>query len=137
MKAVYLPNISTELEIMFDDFLENMNTYIALEQFWIQLCYSELNKQGISSDDWIIPFYNTYFNNQEKEMDGNPIFSAKSKRAGKIIKIIQTHDDSNIVDTWNDKFDGNEEFVIFLTWSSENIEKTKFFISNWLNKIVC
>ena len=122
---------------MFDDFLENMNTYIALEQFWIQLFYSELNKQGISSDDWIIPFYNTYFNNQEKEMDGNPIFSAKSKRTGKIIKIIQTNDDSNIVGTWNDKFDGNEEFVIFLTWSSENIEKTKFFIGNWLNKIVC
>lgn len=117
---------------MFEDYLENTKTYFALEQFWVQLFYSVLNEQKISLDNWIIPFYNTYFSNQEKDMDGNPIFSAKSKQTGRIIKIIQTTHDEDVLEIWQDTFDGNEELVIYLTLRDKNADKVKSIINDWL-----
>lgn len=123
---------------MFEDFLENSKTYLALEQYWIQLFCSICDEHKISLDNWIIPFYNTCFSNQEKDMDGNPIFSAKSKQTGRIVRIIQTNCDEDVLEVWEDTFDGNEELVIYLTWSTKNVDKARSFIDDWLKKeILC
>ena len=67
-------------------------------------------------------------------MDGNPIFSAKSKQTGRIIRIIQTNCDEDVLEVWEDTFDGNEELVIYLTWSTKNVDKARSFIDDWLKK---
>lgn len=117
---------------MFDDFLENEETYLALEQFWTTLFCSMLNNRNDNLDKWIIPYYNTYFRNGQKDMDGNPIFSAKSKQIGRIIRIIQTADDEDIFDYWRE--DRKYEIVIVLTSCKENIDKAKSVINDWLNE---
>lgn len=71
-------------------------------------------------------------------MDENPVFSAKSVRTGRIIRIVQSNDEQDIFDSWEDNFDGNDDLVIYLTWSNKNIENAKSLISSWLkNTILC
>ena len=127
-----------KIKAMLNDFINNRKTYFVLEQFWTLLFYSVLIENKIAFEEWITPFYNTYFINQEKDMDENPVFSAKSVRTGRIIRIVQSNDEQDIFDSWEDNFDGNDELVIYLTWSNKNIENAKSLISSWLkNTILC
>ncbi len=69
-------------------------------------------------------------------MDGNPIFSAKSKKENKIIKIIQ--ESSNIDDVfsyWINENSSPNELVIVCTLNNNNIEKIKKVIINWIKEI--
>lgn len=125
-----------KIKAMLNDFINNRKTYFVLEQFWTLLFYSVLIENKIVFEEWITPFYNTYYNNQEKDMDENPVFSAKSVRTGRIIRIVQSNDEQDIFDSWDDNFDGNDELVIYLTWSNKNIENAKSLISSWLKNTI-
>lgn len=125
-----------KIKAMLNDFIDNRKTYFVLEQFWTLLFYSVLIENKIAFEEWITPFYNTYYNNQEKDMDENPVFSAKSVRTGRIIRIVQSNDEQDIFDSWDDNFDWNDELVIYLTWSNKNIENAKSLISSWLKNTI-
>jgi hypothetical protein len=117
---------------MFDDFLENKSSYLLLEQYWIDLFNSILSERHDSLEEWIIPYYNTVYKNGEKFMDGNPIFSAKSKSTNKIIRIIQKiYDDEYTLNYWVER--DKKEIVIVLVFCEENINRIKCIINDWID----
>jgi hypothetical protein len=120
--------------IMFDDFLENKNSYFLLEQYWIDFFYSILNERNEPVEEWIVPYYNTTFKNGEKFMDGNPIFSAKSYSTNKIIRIIQEiYEGEYTLNYWieHDK----KELVLVVVLCKENISRIKYIINDWIDDV--
>ena len=121
----------------FDNFLEDAQTYLSLEIFWIDLFFSILDSLNLEKSEWITPYYNTSFINGEKFMDGNPIFSAKSTITEKTIRIIQEDSlDYKEFSFWID-FSLEEgifknELVITCFLNESNLEKIKTEITNWV-----
>lgn len=69
-------------------------------------------------------------------MDGNPIFSAKSKKENKIIKIIQeSSNNDDVFSYWINENSSPNELVIVCTLNNNNIEKIKKVIINWIKEI--
>lgn len=69
-------------------------------------------------------------------MDGNPIFSAKSKKENKIIKIIQeSFNNDDVFSYWINENSSPNELVIVCTLNNNNIEKIKKVIINWIKEI--
>lgn len=120
----------------FVNYLDNEDVYTALEKYWIDMFFMLLHKENIDGSDWICPYYNTTFSNGKKMMDGNPIFSAKSKKKNKIIKIIQeSSKNRNVFSYWMNSSMGNrsqKELVIVCTLNNNNLEKIKDIIINWI-----
>jgi hypothetical protein len=121
---------------MFDDFLENKNSYFLLEQYWIDLFYSILSDRNEPVGEWTVPYYNTTFKNGEKCMDGNPIFSAKSDATNKIIRIIQEiYEGEYNLSYWVER--DKKEIVISVVLCEENISKIKCIINDWIDDVLC
>ncbi|MDX7986227.1 hypothetical protein FE392_02605 [Xenorhabdus sp. 12] len=118
---------------MFENYLNDEQVYYELEQYWDSLFFSVNDS---SSDEWIAPYYNTYYNNGLKFMDANPIFSAKSKVTDKSIKIIQEPlEELDSVQYWIDSNEKNE-LVIICSFSEENILAVKKLIKKWLKNLL-
>ncbi|MFU1797561.1 hypothetical protein ACM1RC_27095 [Paenibacillus azoreducens] len=118
----------------FDNYLDDEDVYSALEKYWIDMFFMLLHKENIDGRDWICPYYNTTFSNGKKMMDGNPIFSAKSKEK-KIIKIIQeSSKNGTLFSYWiNSSMDNSQnELVIVCTLNNNNLEKIKEIIISWI-----
>lgn len=121
----------------FNDYLESNQTYIALEKFWINFFFSILASLNLEKSEWITPYYNTTFSNGEKFMDGNPIFSAKSAKTEKTIRIVQEeylgHEEfSSWIDFSLEDEEFKNELVIVCVLSEASLEKTKKEVTNWL-----
>lgn len=121
----------------FDNFLDDEEVYVALEKYWIDVFFMLLDKENIDGRDWISPYYKTTFGNGKKMMDGNPIFSAKSKKNDKVIKIIQENPiNENVFSYWNNSSLENNhnqnELVIVCTLNNHNLEKVKEIIISWI-----
>lgn len=121
----------------FDHYLDDEEVYAALEKYWIDMFFMWLAKEKIDDSDWITPYYNTTFGNGKKMMDGNPIFSAKSIKNDKVIKIIQENPvNGNVLSYWSNRSmdnDHNEnELVVVCTLNHRNLEKVKEVIISWM-----
>jgi hypothetical protein len=117
---------------MFDDFFKNKNSYLLLEEYWINLFYSILKDRHDSFEEWTVPYYNTMFKNGEKFMDGNPVFSAKSNSNNKIIRLIQEiYESEYTLNYWVER--DKKELVIVLVFCEENINRIKRIINDWLD----
>ncbi|MFY0519814.1 hypothetical protein [Lysinibacillus sp. UGB7] len=121
----------------FVNYLDDEDVYTALEKYWIDMFFMLLHKENIDGCDWICPYYNTTFSNGKKMMDGNPIFSAKSKKKNKIIKIIQeSSKNGDVFSYWMNSAMVNrsqKELVIVCTLNNNNLEKIKDIIISWIN----
>lgn len=121
----------------FGNYLDDEDVYIALEKYWIDMFFMLLHNENIDGGDWVCPYYNTTFSNGKKMMDGNPIFSAISKKRNKVIKIIQeSPENGNVLSYWiNSSIDNNQsqkELVIVCTLNDRNLEKIKDIIISWI-----
>jgi hypothetical protein len=118
----------------FVNYLDDEDVYSALEKYWIDMFFMLLHKENMDRSDWICPYYNTAFSNGKKIMDGNPIFSAKSKKKNKIIKIIQeSSKNGDLLFYWiNNSMDNEKELVIVCTLNNNNLEKIKDIIISWI-----
>lgn len=119
----------------FDNYLDDEDMYSALEKYWIDMFFMLLHKENIDGRDWICPYYNTTFSNGKKMMDGNPIFSAKSKEKNKIIRIIQESSKNGAIFSYwiNSSMDNSQnELVIVCTLNNNNLEKIKEIIISWI-----
>lgn len=120
----------------FDNYLDDEDMYSALEKYWIDMFFMLLHKENIDGKDWICPYYNTTFSNGKKMMDGNPIFSAKSKGKNKIIRIIQESSKNGAIFSYwiNSSMDNRSqnELVIVCTLNNNNLEKIKEIIISWI-----
>lgn len=117
---------------MFDDFLDNEETYSRLESFWEDLFWGIIDNYKLHHDHWQVPYYNTFFSNGKKFMDGNPIFSAKNKINNKSIRVIQ--EDSDGGDEVISRVDNKDknELVLICTLKDSNIKEIKEKISSWV-----
>ena len=121
----------------FDNYLDDEKVYNALEKYWIDLFFRWLDTENINQSDWISPFYKTAFNNGEKMMDGNPIFSAKSKKDGRTIRVIlENPSEGDVFTTWRNSTPDAKgilnELVIVCTFNSEHLKKAKGLIISWI-----
>ncbi|MCG7406543.1 hypothetical protein MH117_03870 [Paenibacillus sp. ACRRX] len=120
----------------FDNYLDDEDVYSALEKYWIDMFFMLLHKENVDGRDWISPYYNTTFSNGEKMMDGSPIFSAKSTKKNKIIKIIQeSSKNADLLSYWmNSTMDNRSqnELVIVCTLNNNTLEKIKDLIISWI-----
>ncbi|AVK99081.1 hypothetical protein FCT18_07340 [Lysinibacillus sphaericus] len=120
----------------FVNYLDDEDVYSSLEKYWMDMFFMWLHQENIEGSDWICPYYNTTFSNGKKMMDGNPIFSAKSKKENKIIKIIQeSSNNDDVFSYWINENSSPNELVIVCTLNNNNIEKIKKVIINWIKEI--
>lgn len=116
---------------MFENYLEDENEYLALENYWVAVFSELLTEAKLNLEDWNCPHYNTFFSNGKKMMDGNPIFSAMSKIDGRIIRVIQDEpggDDE--LRHWTDK--GGKELVVACAPTEKDIEEARGVLRNWI-----
>ncbi|WP_244967860.1 hypothetical protein [Xenorhabdus budapestensis] len=119
--------------MMFENYLNDEQIYCELEQYWNSLFFNMINGSG---DEWIVPYYNTSYNNGLKFMDANPIFSAKSKITDKSIKIIQEPlEELDSIQYWVDS-NGKNELVIICSFSEKNLSDVKKLIKKWLKNLL-
>lgn len=120
----------------FVNYLDDKDVYSSLEKYWMDMFFMWLHQENIGGSDWICPYYNTTFSNGKKMMDGNSIFSAKSKKENKIIKIIQeSSNNDDVFSYWINENSSPNELVIVCTLNNNNIEKIKKVIINWIKEI--
>jgi len=121
----------------FDNYLNDEKVYEALEKYWMDNFFKWLDTENINKSDWLSPFYKTTFSNGKKVMDGNPIFSARSKKDGRIIRVIQENPiEGDVFTSWrNSTVDAKgtlNELVIVCTLNNDNLKKAKGIIISWI-----
>jgi hypothetical protein len=120
---------------MYDNFLEDNETYIKLEAFWFHFFESILRENNIANTDWQYPFYNTAYVDGSKFFDGNPIFSAKSLVENKSVRIIQEERETKegVYTYWVEEKEGpNPQLVIVCELSDKIIDEIKRLLTQWL-----
>lgn len=96
---------------MFDDYLNDEQLYVQLEQYLYDYFLTECHASGVDSKNFKAPFYNTAFSNGTPFRDGNPIFSARNKTTSKILRIVLDEDTDSLV-SYRDKDMGCELAII-------------------------
>jgi hypothetical protein len=82
---------------MFNDYLNDEQSYIRLEQYLYEYFFLQCNASGVESKKFKVPFYNTAFSDGTPFREGNPIFSARNKTTGKILRIVLDEDAAPLV----------------------------------------
>lgn len=82
---------------MFNDYLNDEQSYIELEQYLYENFFLECNASGVESKKFKAPFYNTAFSDGTPFREGNPIFSARNEANGKILRIVLDEDADPLV----------------------------------------
>jgi len=119
----------------FDNYVNDEKVYDALEKYWMDKFFMWLDTENINNNDWLSPFYKNSFSNGKKMMDGNPIFSARSRKDGRIIRVIQENPNGGDVFTsWRNSTVGStlNELVIVCTLNSDNLNKAKGIMISWI-----
>ncbi|MGY4817701.1 hypothetical protein ACVNP3_17350 [Pseudomonas chlororaphis subsp. piscium] len=116
---------------MFDDYLENKETYFSLEQYLFDFLHIKLKENKKNKQDFKVPFYKTTFANGMPFMDGNPILSAKNEHTGELLRVVLDEDAAGISHFRESKEPG-EELVIIGTIS--DLEEVKKEILKWIEK---
>ncbi|WP_230659215.1 hypothetical protein [Psychrobacter sp. I-STPA10] len=102
--------------INVDDLWQNdLDKYLFIENIIQERFIELLHELGQDIDDWVIPFFNTFYGNGEKMMDANPIFSAKNKSKNYIIRVIIYEENSMGFSTYASDFDGIPMSTIWIT----------------------
>jgi hypothetical protein len=116
---------------VFDNYLSDRETYLNLENFFIDFFISKLEILDKNRNVFTIPFYKTTFQNGEPFMDGNPIFSVKNEINGEILRVII--DENNYkLELLNKKSEFGKELVVIgnITMLDDIKEK----IDKWLGE---
>lgn len=109
---------------MFNNYLVDMNEYLALESSLQDFLLSIVNYK----DPVDCPYYNTTFSNGVPFMDGDPIFSARKKNNGEVIKVV-LDEDTDSISEFDNQLDGSYIHVIVANVSA--LESNKKRIIHW------
>lgn len=121
-------------EWLFRNSLENAKVYEKAQSFWESL-WQKLVREGSVDHSWQTPWM------INKLQDGNPIFTAVSKRYHLGVRIIQEdpQDPDDIdLDCWVDHFgektspDAIRELVIACCPSRENVAEVERLLREWV-----
>ncbi|MEX6677828.1 hypothetical protein QWI18_18080 [Pseudomonas sp. W2Oct36] len=113
---------------MFDDYLNDEQSYIRLERYLWDLFFLECDARGVESKNFKAPFYNTAFSDGTPFREGNPIFSARNEVTGKILRIVLDEDAVPLV-TYQDKDMGCE---LVLVGKVALLDEIKKLMRKWI-----
>lgn len=108
---------------MFNDYLDDEKVYLALESFLKDYFLSFVRCDKAVD----CPYYNTFFSNGKPFMDGDPIFSARKKSNGAILKVVLDEDVDSLSE-FDKVVEGKPVHVIVANISSLNSIKKKIVI---------
>lgn len=127
----------TSNDYMYPDFLDSPSSYQKAEQYWKDL-WIKINPLQRHIDKWVEPWMYT---NSESIKDGNPIFSAVSRKLHRGVRIIQFPSEDNCEDLyyWFDTFGGGlkdaesiHELVIACILSNKTSEIVVELVKSWM-----
>jgi hypothetical protein len=127
------------VRLLFEEFLENDEQYHACERYWEDLLSRSAASVG-QPDDWKREVW-TYPDGTLWEMDGNPMFVARSDRHNRNIRILQhpaTGDALEIVaylKTYEERHSGLptfDELVVNLCLSQESARLAEALLRKWM-----
>lgn len=95
---------------MYDDYVTNPSTYMALEQLFLDAFIKIISERN-NQEEYTAPFYRTTYNNGQSFGDANPIFSARNAKHKNIIRIIIDEDESEISTAYKNTEHGVETIV--------------------------
>lgn len=128
------------VDIHYPDFLEQPEVYKAVSSFWEAVLRDHLESE---QQEWH-PFY------QNKDQDGNPVFSAWLPQQHKLIRIIQfiPEPGDTLFSSWIDQWQGDwpqsipqpkdlktspvPELVLDLAMTTETIQLAQMMIHLWI-----
>lgn len=109
---------------MFNNYLFDANEYLELESSLRDFFLSIVD----TGNPVECPYYNTTFSNRTPFMDGDPIFSARKKNNGEIIKVVIDEGTDSIIE-FDNQVDGSSIHVIVTNVFA--LELIKKGIINW------
>ncbi|GAB5555114.1 MAG: hypothetical protein Sapg2KO_47050 [Saprospiraceae bacterium] len=128
------------VNIHYPDFLEQPEIYKAVSSFWEAVLRDQLESE---QQEWH-PFY------QNKDQDGNPVFSAWLPKQHKLLRIIQfiPEPGDTLFSSWVDQWQGDwpkgipqakdltnlpvPELVLDLAMTTETIQLAQTLIHLWI-----
>jgi hypothetical protein len=120
------------MQHLYKNFLSDALIYAENRRLWENILV------GLLQDDLHFPYYQEIFLNGKAFLDGNPIFSAQSKKNGRVLRIIQEEAESSApeINFWHGNIEtenGNrEELVICLALSDITEIMARVLIKAWL-----
>lgn len=117
---------------MFNDYLSTPSTYKKLENHIKEIFIELATSYNMDIESFIIQFYNTAFSDGTPFMDANPIFSAKHKKTGTILKIVLDENIKKTIFSTKQSELGPETSIIS---TQKNLTSIKNEISKWLKTL--
>ncbi|NIF19975.1 hypothetical protein [Pantoea sp. Cy-639] len=114
---------------MFEDYLDNPETYHRLEARFLEIFFEEVARCGFKKDVFKCPHYNARFANGTPFMDANPIFSASHRITGNIIRVVICEGVSDYSINKN-KIDDGVELCLIIKLS--HVKRTRREIHSWI-----
>lgn len=127
---------------LFKDFLINRNVYIKCQNYWHRLVL-RLEEKVNQKDEWHRWIPTHFENGTPFELDGNPIYDARSSILNRAFRIIQHPclDENDIeivcwIKTYEAEFSElpKEEIIINMSLTRESIKVAKSVLYNWMQK---
>jgi hypothetical protein len=126
-------------QILFKDFLEDIQVYKSCEQFWDQLIERIANSMG-QAGMWHSWIPRQYADGKSIELDGNPICDGRSEQLGRAYRIIQhpAVSDQIEISAWTKIYDSEyaelprDELVINLSLSDESARLAEKLLCKWM-----
>jgi hypothetical protein len=120
------------MQHLYKNFLSDALIYTENRKFWENIAV------GLLGDDLFFPYYQETYINGNPFLDGNPIFSAQSKKNGRVLRIIQEEVENFApeISFWQENIEtenGNvDELVICLELSDVTEIMARVLIKAWL-----
>ncbi|WP_017347911.1 hypothetical protein [Pantoea sp. A4] len=109
---------------MFNNYLVDIDKYLALETSLQDFFLSIVNYKNPVD----CPYYNTTFSNGVPFMDGDPIFSARKKNNGQVIKVV-LDEDTDSISEFDNEVEGYSIHIIVANVSA--LESIKEKVMHW------
>jgi hypothetical protein len=124
---------------LFGDFLETPEAYHACEQYWEQLV-REIAVSLAQAGEWERWIPRHFANGTPFELDGNPIFDARSKKLNRAFRIIQHRPEKDELEiaAWIKTYEEEyidlprAELVINLSLSQESADVARRLLVLWM-----
>jgi hypothetical protein len=124
---------------LFENFLDNTDSYEACERYWEKLIHDITHSLG-QTDEWPRWIPQCYANGTPMELDGNPIFDGRSQYLNRAFRIIQHEAVGEEIEiaAWLKNYEEEytelprDELVINLSLSQESAQAAQSLLLKWM-----
>jgi hypothetical protein len=125
---------------LFVDFLDNVVSYRSCESIWEKM-FEDLATSMNQGSEWRRWIPRSFANGTPMELDGNPIFDARSDRLGKAFRIMQHEPTGEAMElaAWIKSYEAEftvlprSELFLNLSLSDESLEAATKMLKKWMS----